>query len=322
MSQQSGSMLCVCVRLCVESTVLLMRVEAETHLVSVNITHTTNRHKHKTCNRHLISSLSITRTHRKCCSVSLMCLSATTSLPAWKNGTNQRIREAWESLQAVCLLCVCMCSLSGGSCYVWCTDCWSSSSSSKRRGGGMSPAEPGAWRANQGGVWDLTEWFERGHGHILAIRRREGCFLCWHCVCVGGGVKQSDGEKPAATTQEIMFSWLLAFVNFFPSGLRGSAGSLRCVVEQTSVSSFAYTVFHKRAAELFKTSPSTQKRGFNRQMALIGNLVWNENTSYCAVMQTVSVSVFDNPSVQAVVLTTHSQFINKVWVWRLLSWSM
>lgn len=114
MSQQSGSMLCVCVRLCVESTVLLMRVEAETYLVSVNITHTTNRHKHKTCNRHLISSLSITRTHRKCCSVSLMCLSVTTSLPAWKNGTNQRIREAWESLQAVCLLCVCMCSLSGG----------------------------------------------------------------------------------------------------------------------------------------------------------------------------------------------------------------
>lgn len=54
----------------------------------------------------------------------------------------------------------------------------------------MSPAEPGAWRANQGGVWDLTEWFEWGHGHILAIRRREGCFLCWHCVCVRGDIKR------------------------------------------------------------------------------------------------------------------------------------
>lgn len=35
-------------------------------------------------------------------------------------------------------------------------------------------------------------------------------------------------------------------------------------------------------------------------------------------MQTVSVSVFDNPSVQAVVLTTYSQFINKVEVGRLV----
>lgn len=46
-----------------------------------------------------------THTHRE--SISFMSLCASTSLPTWKNGTNQRIREAWETLQGVCLLCLC-----------------------------------------------------------------------------------------------------------------------------------------------------------------------------------------------------------------------
>lgn len=49
-------------RLCVESTVLLMHVKAETHRLSVNTTHMANRRTHKACNRHLISSLSDTHT--------------------------------------------------------------------------------------------------------------------------------------------------------------------------------------------------------------------------------------------------------------------
>lgn len=68
-----------------------------------------------------------------------------------------------------------------------------------------------------------------------------------------------------------------------------------------------------KAAELL--GAGTKTRGLKKQMALIGNVVWNENTSQCAVMHTVSISAsaFNNPWVKTLMLTNNRQFINKTW---------
>lgn len=132
-------------------------------------------------------------------------------------------------------------------------------------------------------------------------KRREGHFLFALCE-----KNSCEDEKTAATQKPIFLMW--TFRILLPldlrqppleSSSRERSAASRCVNSLQVCQQPGECVilqrraggFHARAAELFKMSPNAEKRGFNRQMALIGNLVWDENTSYCAVRQTVSIFV-------------------------------